>query len=111
MMGMQSQEEIERICYQNELDRAEAWANEHYSDDDLSPRECFDNCVHAAACYRLFYAQNDKPEDVEEAIADFLEVSGCADECDEYEDAWCPMSLSGTMRCQGPKRIERENHS
>ncbi len=31
---MQSQEEIERICYQVELEAAEEWCNEHYADKD-----------------------------------------------------------------------------
>lgn len=31
---MQSQEEIERICYQVELEAAEEWCNEHYAEQD-----------------------------------------------------------------------------
>ena len=102
---MQSIAEIEAICERNTLAQAEAYMNAQ--DEEPSARECFDNCVHAAACYRIHYGQNDEPEDKEEAIAGFLETSGCAEDCQEYEDTWCPMSLSGTMRCQGPKKEER----
>ena len=110
---MQSIAEIEAICERNTLAQAEAYMNaqdEAYmnaQDEEPSARERFDNCVHAAACYRIHYGQNDEPEDREEAIAEFLEASGCAEECQEYEDTHCPMSWSGTMRCQGPKRTER----
>ena len=102
---MQSIAEIEAICERNTLAQAEAHMNAQ--DEEPTARECFDNCVHAEACYRIHYGQNDEPEDREEAIAEFLEASGCAEECQEYEDAWCPMSWSGTMRCRGPKKEER----
>lgn len=102
---MQSIAEMEAICEGRMLAEAEAYMNAQ--DAEPTARECFDNCVHAAACYRIHYGQSDEPEDKEEAIAEFLEASGCAEECQEYEDAWRPMSWSGTMRCQGPKKEEK----
>ena len=55
---MQSIEEIERICYQSELDRAERYMNDTYGDDEPDPEECPGHelgecwsCPHEAECF------------------------------------------------------------
>lgn len=62
---MQSIEQIEHICCQNELDRAEVYWN----------------------------AQDEEANE----LGDVARMFQC-DTCDEHEDAWRLMSLSGTMR-------------
>lgn len=57
---MQSIEEIERICYQNELDRAERHMNETYGDEEgefdfrdcpgWELGECW-SCPHEGTCF------------------------------------------------------------
>lgn len=110
-MRTQSQADVERICYQNILNEAEAYMNAQ--DEEPTAEECFAECVHAAACARMLEVVGKyEPDEIRE-----LERSGSigaeliCDECEEYEDAWCPMSLSGTMRCQGPKTTERKGNS
>ena len=82
---MQSLAEAEAICEGNTLAMAEAYMNA--LDEEPSARECFESCVHSAACYRIHYRKAEEPEDREEALSEFLEESGCADECQEYEEA------------------------
>lgn len=58
---MQSLEEVERICYQNELDRAESYMNSHYGDPDEGPSDYHDcpgwemgecwSCPHEGECF------------------------------------------------------------
>lgn len=109
---MQSIAEIEAICERNTLAQAEAYMNaqdEAYmnaQDEEPSARECFDNCVHSRACRRMFEHYAYSPE-TDEAVDLMVMEIGCAEECQEYKDAWCPMPWSGTMRCQGPKKVER----
>ena len=76
---MQSIAEVEAICYQRELDRAEEYMN--VQDGDPTARECFDNCAHSAACRRVFGEVCRMT--IEESTPDVL---GCGEECEEYEE-------------------------
>lgn len=97
-------EEVERVCYESELARAEAYTNAQ--DEEPDAEECLANCVHADACRRMFEHYAFAVDTDEARMLMAMEI-GC-EECEEYEDQWCPMSLSGTMRCQGPRRSERK---
>lgn len=100
---MQSIAEIAEIC-QRRLDVEEAY--ELARDEDPTAGECFANCIHAAACERaLGVAGKYEAEETDETVrTEGLGAKLDCGECTEYEDAYCPMSWSGTMRCQGPRR-------
>ena len=56
--SMQGIEEIERICYQNELDRAERHMNETYEEGESDFRDCLGwelgecwACPHEGTCF------------------------------------------------------------
>lgn len=79
---MQSIAEVEAICYQNELDRAEAHMNEQ--DREPTALELYESCAHACACCRQY-------ERAHGTIADnhwrewLPDAMGCAG-CDEHEE-------------------------
>lgn len=60
--------------------------------------ERHDTCVYADAC--------DRARDMHsvEQTHDWLRC----ETCEVWEQEYCPMSWSGTMRCVGPRRKERE---
>lgn len=85
-MRTQSQADVERICYQTELDRAEAYMNEHYGDP--TAEECFEGCAHAGACVRMMERLSAyEPFEIKEyeKTGEIASMLSC-DECDEYED-------------------------
>lgn len=95
---MQSIEQIEHICCQNELDRAEVYWNAQ--DEEPTAQECYEDCIHAGACTRMLaILQGYEEREAKEAneLGDVARMFQC-DTCDEHEDAWRLMSLSGTMR-------------
>lgn len=103
---MQGIEEVERICYRNVLDQAEAHANAQ--GDEPTAEECLERCVHASACQRVLgvVCNMTLTEGMPHAL-------GCA-ECDEYDDgairprAWRLTTFTGgTDRAVGSTRCSR----
>lgn len=81
---MQGIEEVERICHQNELDRAESHANA--DDEEPTGQESYYGCRHKYACARA-YLQGVPETDRLEWRDTFTpwECLGC-EICNEYEE-------------------------
>ena len=60
-------------------------------------------CVHSEACDRLHSMHRS-----DASFWDNEEFWLKCDQCKEYDSQHCPMSWSGTMRCMGSRKKERE---
>lgn len=61
-------------------------------------------CVHSEACDRLHGMHGSDDASFWGNAGHWLKC----DQCKEYDSQHCPMSWSGTMRCVGPRRKDRE---